>query len=202
MNGMPMPSTYADRNCSVARALEVVGERWTLLIVRDAFYGIRRFGDFVTQLGIPRAVLTTRLRILVDEGVFARERGDSGAYEYRLTDKGVALWPTLDALMSWGDTFYSPTGVRRLRRHDVDDGLVQADGSCGTCRQPVPVTELRMERGPGFDAAHTTSDPVSVLIDTPRRLLEPIRASTDSEPAAAAARGAAQRRTRSTREHA
>src|SRR5689334_13383651 len=96
---MALPSTYADGNCSLARALEIVGERWTLLIVRDAFYGVRRFGDFATQLDIPRASLATRLKSLVEEGVLAR---DEDAKEYRLTPKGIALWPAVRALMAWG----------------------------------------------------------------------------------------------------
>src|SRR5215467_11562352 len=98
---MTLPSTYADRSCSLARTLEVVGERWTLLIVRDAFYGMRRFGDFAAQLGIPRAVLTNRLRSLVEAGVL--DRDEDG---YRLTAKGIALWPVVRAMMAWGDEYY------------------------------------------------------------------------------------------------
>src|SRR4051812_30506909 len=117
---MTLPSTYADRNCSLARALEVVGERWTLLIVRDAFFGVRRFGDFVCQLKIPRAVLTNRLKSLVREGVLVRDDDAAGGVEYRLTAKGVELWPVVRALMNWGDAFYSPSGVKRAVRHDLD----------------------------------------------------------------------------------
>src|ERR1700753_3181487 len=107
---MSLPKTYADRNCSLARALEIVGERWTLLIVRDAFYGIRKFGDFAGQLGIPRAVLASRLEALVQEAVLVRDDDAAGNVEYRLTDKGVGLWPIVHSLMNWGDEFYSPTG--------------------------------------------------------------------------------------------
>src|ERR1700760_3685772 len=102
---MPLPSSYADRNCSLARTLEVVGERWTLLIVRDAFYGVSRFGDFVTQLGIPRAILTSRLKSLTAQGVLTREPDGVGGVDYRLTPKGIALWPAIRALMGWGDEF-------------------------------------------------------------------------------------------------
>src|SRR5881409_104343 len=98
--GTMLGKDYEGQDCSLARALEVVGERWTLLIVRDAFFGVRRFGDFAAQLGIPRAVLTSRLKALVREGVLVRENA-----EYRLTDKGVALWPVVRALMGWGDAF-------------------------------------------------------------------------------------------------
>ncbi|MEV4536209.1 helix-turn-helix domain-containing protein [Asanoa sp. NPDC049518] len=167
---MALPSTYADRNCSLARALEVVGERWTLLIVRDAFYGVRRFGDFATQLGIPRASLTTRLKALVEEGVLERD-----ADGYRLTPKGVALWPTVRALMAWGDEFYSPAGVRRALRHDEDGGLLDAGGRCAECGAVVGVPDTRIEPGPGFQPTATNPDVVSQAMNQPRRLLDPIK---------------------------
>ena len=173
---MTLPSTYADRNCSLARALEVVGERWTLLIVRDAFFGVRRFGDFASQLKIPRAVLTNRLKSLVQEGVLVRDDDASGGVEYRLTAKGVELWPVVRALMNWGDAFYSPSGVKRAVRHDQDGGLLDHEGRCQDCGSVVPVPEIRVEPGPGFDATNTEHDPVSNAINTPRRLLEPIMA--------------------------
>ena len=174
---MTLPSTYADRNCSLARALEIVGERWTLLIVRDAFFGVRRFGDFVSQLKIPRAVLTNRLKSLVQEGVLIRDDGAAGGVEYRLTAKGVALWPVVRALMNWGDAFYSPAGVKRAVRHDQDGGLLDHEGRCQDCGVVVPVPEIRIEPGPGFELTGTDHDPVSNAINTPRRLLEPIMAS-------------------------
>jgi DNA-binding HxlR family transcriptional regulator len=177
---MTLPSTYADRNCSLARTLEVVGERWTLLVVRDAFFGVRRFGDFATRLGIPRAVLTSRLKSLVLEGVLSREADAAGSIEYRLTDKGTALWPVVRTTMSWGDTFYSPAGVRRVLRHDLDGGLLDHEGCCLDCSQAVPVPEIRTEPGPGFESAGTGRDPASRAISAPRRLLEPITAPPGS----------------------
>ncbi|MFS8097149.1 helix-turn-helix transcriptional regulator [Lentzea alba] len=167
---MALPSTYADRNCSLARALEVVGERWTLLIVRDAFYGVRKFGDFATQLGIPRAVLTNRLKALVHEGVLER----TAAGDYQLTDKGVELWPILRALMAWGDEFYSPRGDKRTLRHDLDGGLLDHEGRCAQCGAVIPVADTRIEPGPGFEAGNANPDPVSKLLNVPRRLLEPL----------------------------
>lgn len=173
---MTLPSTYADRNCSLARALEVVGERWTLLIIRDAFFGVRRFGDFASQLKIPRAVLTNRLKLLVQEGVLKRDGDATGGVEYRLTAKGVELWPVVRALMNWGDAFYSPSGVKRAVRHDQDGGLLDHEGRCRDCGSVVPVPQIRVEPGPGFDPTDTDHDPVSNAINTPRRLLEPIAA--------------------------
>ncbi|MFD9697724.1 winged helix-turn-helix transcriptional regulator [Lentzea sp. NPDC059081] len=166
---MALPSTYADRNCSLARALEIVGERWTLLIVRDAFFGVRRFGDFATQLGIPRAVLTTRLRFLVQEGVLEHVDG-----EYQLTPKGLELLPIMRAMMVWGDAHYSPDGPKRTFRHDADDGLINREGRCRVCGESVAVPDIRTEPGPGFVPADGTPDPVSAQLTTPRRLLEPL----------------------------
>ncbi|MDX3659286.1 helix-turn-helix domain-containing protein [Streptomyces sp. ID05-26A] len=164
---MALPSTYADRNCSLARTLEIVGERWTLLIVRDAFFGARRFGDFAAQLGIPRAVLTNRLRFLVQEDVLEHVDG-----EYLLTAKGVQLWPVLRAMMTWGDEHYSPGGDKRTFRHETDDGRIDASGRCSSCGATVPPADTRVEPGPGFTPG--AADPFSALLTTPRRLLEPL----------------------------
>jgi DNA-binding HxlR family transcriptional regulator len=176
---MTLPSTYADRNCALARTLEVIGERWTLLIIRDAFYGVRRFGDFATQLTIPRAVLASRLKMLVQEGVLSRGEDAPGAVEYRLTPKGIDLWPIVSSMMNWGDAYYSPgAGVRRARRHDRDGGSLDREGRCQECGLPVPVQEIRVEPGPGFDPEGADLDPVSEALNAPRRLLDPVRTAT------------------------
>ncbi|QIQ01260.1 winged helix-turn-helix transcriptional regulator [Streptomyces liangshanensis] len=171
---MTLPSAYADRDCSIARALEVVGERWTLLIVRDAFYGVRRFGDFATQLKIPRAVLAGRLKLLVREGVLSREERGPGGIEYLLTAKGVGLWPAVRALMNWGDEYYSPDGAPRALRHARDGGVLDREGRCAECGLAVPVRDIRIEPGPGFGGTPQAADPVSRAINTPQRLLEPL----------------------------
>jgi len=179
-----LPSSYADRNCSLARTLEIVGERWTLLIVRDAFYGVRRFGDFAQQLGIPRAILTSRLKSLVRDGVLTRETDAAGVVEYRLTAKGIALWPAVRTLMSWGDEFYSPGGARRAMRHDRDGGRLDHDGRCPVCGLIVPVPDVWLEPGPGFEPEDGALDPVSRAINAPRRLLEPVTAMPAPPPGA------------------
>ena len=177
MGRMTLPSTYADRNCSLARALEIVGERWTLLIIRDAFFGVRRFGDFAAQLKIPRAVLANRLKSLVQEGVLSRDDDAAGGVEYRLTDKGVALWPIVRTMMAWGDEFYSPAGAKRVLRHDRDGGLLDHDGRCQVCGSVIPVPETLIEPGPGFDPPGADGDPLAIAISAPRRLLEPVATS-------------------------
>lgn len=98
---------YSAENCSIARTLEVVGEKWTLLVLREAFYGLRRFDDFARALGCPRDVLSARLKRLVGEGVLRQvpyqDPGSRPRTEYQLTSKGIDLQPALLALMAWGD---------------------------------------------------------------------------------------------------
>ncbi len=172
---MALPKDYLSESCSLARALEVVGERWTLLIVRDAFFGVRRFGDFAAHLGVPRAVLAGRLDALAQAGVLAAVPGAHGRDEYVLTGKGLDLWPAVRALLAWGDEHYSDTGPRRVFRHAADDGTVAADSRCATCGTAVGVADLLVAPGPGLAAAPGGSDPVSTALAAPHRLLEPIK---------------------------
>jgi len=175
MSPMTLPKDYAGERCSLARALEVVGERWTLLIVRDAFFGVRRFGDFAVHLEIPRAVLTARLATLVEAGVLALVPGDHGHDEYALTAKGAELWPAVRALLAWGDDYYSGGGPRRVFRHAADDGEVPPSGVCAACGAPVDSADLVVVPGPGLASIPPKSDPVSVALNAPHRLLEPLR---------------------------
>jgi DNA-binding HxlR family transcriptional regulator len=105
-----MSEALWDRSrCSVAGTLAVVGEKWSLLVLREAFLGVRRFADFQRILGAPRAVLTDRLGTLVEQGILRRApyqaEGERQRHEYRLTQKGIDLYPTLIALMQWGDRY-------------------------------------------------------------------------------------------------
>jgi DNA-binding HxlR family transcriptional regulator len=115
-------------HCGVARSLEIVGERWTLLIVRDAFLGMRRFEEFQEDLGIARNVLTDRLNRLVDEEIFERvlysERPER--YEYRLTKKGRDLSLALTALRQWGDEYLTEKPARLLRRKSDKKQVIAA----------------------------------------------------------------------------
>ena len=175
---MALPNDYSGQSCSLARSLEIIGERWTLLIVRDAFYGVRRFGDFAAHLDIPRAVLTARLKALVAEKVLDKVPGSGGHDEYVLTDKGTKLWPVVRDLMAWGDEFYAPQGPRRILSHAPDGGPIRPDGRCGVCGALVPAAETLITPGPGFDARQQRDDPVSVAFGGERRLLEPVRGTT------------------------
>src|SRR5947208_10059655 len=108
---------YERQDCAIARSLEVIGERWTMLIVRDAMYGVRRFNDFQAHLDIPKAVLSDRLSGLVGEGVLRRRQDPdhAGRHIYELTAAGRDLWPAVHALLMWGDRYRSPNS--RLFRH-------------------------------------------------------------------------------------
>lgn len=100
-----LPRSYEGQDCSIAGTLGVVGDRWTLLVVREAFLGNHRFEDIQRRLGVARNVLTDRLARLVEEGVLERERYSERPerFEYHLTDKGLDLWPVVVALLHWGD---------------------------------------------------------------------------------------------------
>jgi len=163
---------YELQDCAIARSLEVIGERWTLLIVRDAFFGVRRFSDFHAHLDIPRAVLAERLSGLVEEGVLERRPDPEhrGRHLYELTAAGRELWPVLNSLIVWGGRHRAPNS-RILRHADCGTRLDDA-GYCAECRvRPRPediVTEPRRGR------ANLRNDPVAVALRKPRRLLEPI----------------------------
>ncbi len=143
--------TYDNLNCSVARSLEIVGERWTLLILRDAFMGIRRFDDFQRDLGVARNVLQTRLERLVDEGLMERVPYQERPvrHEYRLTDKGRDLWPVLMAMLSWGDKYAAPEGPPTRVEHQGCGGAINDRRICERCGALVELTDVQVQVEPG-----------------------------------------------------
>jgi DNA-binding HxlR family transcriptional regulator len=172
---MPLPRDYSGQTCALARSMEIVGERWTLLIVRDAFYGVRRFGEFAAHLRLPRAVLTDRLTTLTEAGVLQR-LPDTGRREvYGLTPQGVALWPAVRALTTWGDEFCAAEGgPRRVFRHADDDAPLAGDGRCTGCGAPVEARDTLVAPGPGLAPAAEDDDPVTAALARPHRLLRPL----------------------------
>ena len=140
---------YEGQNCSVARALEIVGERWTLLIIRDAFLGLRRFEQFQENLGIARNVLSDRLNRLVDEGIMERVRYSERPerYEYRLTAKGWDLQIAMAGLRQWGDKYLSEKPPRITRRTSDKRLVVAAFVPEGT--DVLSPRELESVPGPG-----------------------------------------------------
>jgi DNA-binding HxlR family transcriptional regulator len=148
---------YENQSCSIAGALEVVGERWSLLIVRNILLGLRRFDELQAQLGIARNVLQTRLTRLQDEGVIERvpyqERPPR--YEYMLTDKGLDLWPIIVALMQWGDRYTPPeNGPAVLIEHRGCGGAVDAHRICERCGTRLRARDAVGRPGPGAAADH------------------------------------------------
>jgi DNA-binding HxlR family transcriptional regulator len=144
-------SDYAGQNCSIAATLELVGERWTILILRDAFLGIRRFDDFQSHLGIARNVLNARLNRLVDEGLLRREpyQERPQRFEYLLTSKAVDLWPVLVALLKWGDKHAFPAGPPVVLRHKSCGGELDDHRICTKCGKPLEANDVAPELGPG-----------------------------------------------------
>lgn len=147
--------SFADMNCTVAKTVEVMGERWSLLVLREVFFGTRRFEDFRRRLGIARNILADRLDGLVDQGILERrayqERPER--FEYRLTDKGRELYPVILALKRWGDRWeVGEAGPPLHLRHDCG-AVFDAVPVCPHCGREVHAREVRPEPGPGADDA-------------------------------------------------
>jgi len=143
--------TYDSQVCSVAGSLEVVGERWTLLIVRDAFMGARRFDDFQRRTGMARNVLTARLGRLVEEAIFKRVpyQDHPVRYEYRLTEKGIDLWPVVISLLQWGDRHVYPGRAPVLLVHKRCGGAVDEHRTCETCGAKLGPRDVEARQGIG-----------------------------------------------------
>jgi DNA-binding HxlR family transcriptional regulator len=142
---------YEGQNCSIARSLELIGERWTLLIIREAFLGTRRFDDFQRALGVARNVLQTRLERLVEEGILRRVQYQErpARFEYRLTDKGIDLWPVLVALLQWGDRHAAPDGPPVVLRHRDCGGELDDRRRCVRCGAELGARDVVGVAGPG-----------------------------------------------------
>ena len=143
-------TSFEDFACSTAQTLEVVGDWWTLLIVRDAFFGVRRFDDFQRRLGLSRSVLANRLAKLVAKGIL-----DTAEYEHRpprveyfLTKKGADLFPVLVAMQQWGDQWASPKPPVVLRHHGCGKRTRPAL-VCSACGERVGPADVTAEPGPG-----------------------------------------------------
>lgn len=150
--------TYPDQVCSLARALEILGERWTLLIVRDALLGRTRFDELLRSLGVARNILTDRLKRLVDAGVLERVEYQQRPprSEYRLTPQGRELGVALVALMHWGDRHLADAaGPPRLTRHRDCGGLLDVRLHCRDCDTAVDGAGLEVVPGPGLTAPGT-----------------------------------------------
>jgi DNA-binding HxlR family transcriptional regulator len=140
-------SDLADQSCSVARSVAVIGDRWTLMLLRDCFLGVRRFEDFERRLGISRSIIADRLKRLTDEGVLSRQayQDHPVRHEYRLTDKGLALHPVIMAIVHWGDVHYAgdagPPLIHRHKSCGCDFAPVQ---TCSECGEPVAARDVEV----------------------------------------------------------
>jgi DNA-binding HxlR family transcriptional regulator len=148
---------YPNQVCSLAKSLEVVGERWSLLIVRDVMSGNRRFSGIQGNLGIARNVLSARLQRLLDEDILERRAYQESPprYEYFLTEKGLDLWPSLIALMHWGDRHSAGPEGPPLRVIHKDCGGEASDrGICESCGAVLTARDAQAVPGPGAAAAY------------------------------------------------
>ena len=170
-----LPRTYAGQgDCSIARALEIVGERWTMLILRDAFFGVRRFNDFHAHLDAPRTILSARLRGLVDARLL-EQRPDpqhAGRSLYELTSAGMALWPALYALGAWGARYAcGDAGPRVVFRHEACGQTLADTAHCEVCGLvPEPSEVIISPLDPANPPARR--DPVANGLARPHRLLD------------------------------
>lgn len=141
---------------SVEAALEQVGDRWTFLVLREAFFGVRRFVDLQRNLGVARNLLSDRLGQLVANGILERRRYQTRPerYEYRLTDKGRDLYGIIVAIMRWGDRWLTDTPPLRLT-HVADGGAIEQDLRCTRCGQVLGPRDVRHDHvdGSGSSAA-------------------------------------------------
>lgn len=161
---------YDNQDCALARTLEVVGERWTLLILRDALYGVRRFNDFQAHLDIPKAILSSRLSSLVADGILTRlpDPEHGGRHLYELTDAGRDLWPVVHALIVWGDRHRERSG--RGFEHAACGTPLDDAGSCPRCGlTPGPEDVLMV---PLRESAR--EDPVAEALRERHRMLDPL----------------------------
>jgi DNA-binding HxlR family transcriptional regulator len=170
-----LPRDYEGQACALARSLEVVGERWTLLILRDLFFGVRRFSDLQAHLDVPRAVLSARIARLVDTGIVERRAYRPGRDEFLLTAAGLELWPIVHRLMQWGERHLVDDGPVRLFAHAACGTDLSPDGDCPACGvQPSP-EDIETRPGPGVPTV-VRRDPISRALRRPHRLLTPVAA--------------------------
>jgi DNA-binding HxlR family transcriptional regulator len=143
-------------SCSIGRAMEILGERWTFLILREAFYGVRRFSDMQRSLGIARNMLSTRLQTLVGAGVLERRlyQLEPERYEYKLTEAGRDLYPSIVTLMRWGDRhLQGDHGPPVVLRHNACGHAAHPLLVCSHCREELHPRDVTPERGPGAPSA-------------------------------------------------
>lgn len=143
----------ADVPCSITRPLVVFGDRWTLLVLKFAFAGVRRFNGFQAALGISRSRLQDRLDRLIQHGILVKVRAAEGTHdEYRLTPRGHEIYPILIAIKDWGDRHMAPDGPPVLYRHENCGGDAHVALTCDRCGAELTARDIRPAVGPGLPA--------------------------------------------------
>ncbi len=150
----PWALDYDTASCTIAAALAIIGEKWTFLVLREAFNGVRRFDDMQRRTGMPRQVLSSRLARLVSDGILRkapyREEGQRPREEYRLTDQGLELFPVVVALMTWGDKFAGgPEGAPVLLTHRDCGAAVHLELTCTAGHVLASARDVTPLPGPG-----------------------------------------------------
>lgn len=142
--------TFDHMNCSLAQTLDIIGERWTLLILRDAFFGAKRFQQFQSNLGIARNILSVRLQRLVEEGILEKRPGEGEHHEYVLTSKGLDLQPVLLAMTHWGDLYEPhPQGARVVFVERATGKPIRPMSATSRDGRPLKPREVKAVPGPG-----------------------------------------------------
>lgn len=158
----PVTNRYRPADCSIARAMELLGERWTMLVLRESFSGVRRFDDIQQNTGAPRQVLSARLAHLVENGILRREPyqepGQRQRYEYRLTEKGIDLYPVLVGLLEWGDKYLADDeGPSVILTHKGCGEPIRATMMCGADHEVHSAREVRPIPSPRPDSDQVTT---------------------------------------------
>jgi DNA-binding HxlR family transcriptional regulator len=149
----------AEVPCSITRPLVIFGDRWTLLILKYSFSGIRRFNAFQSTLGISRSRLQDRLDRLIEHGILVKQKAAEGAYEeYRLTPKGHDIYPILMAIRDWGDAYMAPDGPPVEYRHRECAGEAHSKLECDVCGTELTARDVTPLPGPGLGVAETSAD--------------------------------------------
>ncbi|MCW2880352.1 MAG: transcriptional regulator, HxlR family [Sphaerisporangium sp.] len=166
---MSDPNPYRVENCSIERTLAVLGEKWTWLVLREAFNGVRRFADIQAGTRAPRQVLSARLARLVDEGLLRkvpyREPGRRQRDEYRLTQKGLDLYPIMVSLMHWGDRYMAdPAGPPVVLTHRDCGSPIDVHLRCDDAHEVPSPREVTPRLGPGARLAGQSAREVSASV--------------------------------------
>ena len=150
---------FDDWPCPIARATDLIGDWWTPLVLRELFSGHRRFDAIQESIGIPRAVLAQRLDRLVAEGMVTKVAYEERPprYEYRLTDKGLDLWPVMVTLMQYGDRYYAPDGPPVVLTHRDCGGELDVHRTCLECGAKLGARDVRAHEGPGASVPPVTN---------------------------------------------